>query len=307
MRGDELLKKSKTMDKENNVISTNPGTILMDVNLQGLSVTDATDEDKDYDKVINSLADYHNYLSITQTTSLSDDENSLSEKSFEDDQVYDNLTSPVFETAQSVDEDTPVYQDPVERDRQMLEWKEELIKVEGEIATLRQVLGTKVRYASELKRKMGITPFQEFKADMATSLEHIKGSEGYQKTNAKITEINDKITHSTAYQKTTGIVRQASEKTTSAFSAVGATVSKKLGDIKNSPTFKSLEEKVEHTYTNVKSSRSIENLKEKLAKVTGSKSTNGLNEELREEPESDSASLVTSPSGPLPEEKVPLN
>ncbi|XP_055954602.1 tumor protein D52 isoform X2 [Patella vulgata] len=287
MRGDELLKKSKTMDKENNVISTNPGTILMDVNLQGLSVTDATDEDKDYDKVINSLADYHNYLSITQTTSLSDDENSLSEKSFEDDQVYDNLTSPVFETAQSVDEDTPVYQDPVERDRQMLEWKEELIKVEGEIATLRQVLGTKVRYASELKRKMGITPFQEFKADMATSLEHIKGSEGY--------------------QKTTGIVRQASEKTTSAFSAVGATVSKKLGDIKNSPTFKSLEEKVEHTYTNVKSSRSIENLKEKLAKVTGSKSTNGLNEELREEPESDSASLVTSPSGPLPEEKVPLN
>ncbi|KAK6168006.1 hypothetical protein SNE40_021918 [Patella caerulea] len=223
------------------------------------------------------------------------EENLLESSRSSDDQVYDNLTSPVFETAQTVDEDTPVYQDPVERDRQMLEWKEELIKVEGEIATLRQVLGTKVRYASELKRKMGITPFQEFKADMATSLEHIKGSEGYQKTNAKITEINDKITHSTAYQKTTGIVRQASEKTTSAFSAVGATVSKKLGDIKNSPTFKSLEEKVEHTYTNVK------------AKVTGSKSTNGLNEELREEPESDSASLVTSPSGPLPEEKVPLN
>ncbi|KAK6168007.1 hypothetical protein SNE40_021918 [Patella caerulea] len=203
------------------------------------------------------------------------EENLLESSRSSDDQVYDNLTSPVFETAQTVDEDTPVYQDPVERDRQMLEWKEELIKVEGEIATLRQVLGTKVRYASELKRKMGITPFQEFKADMATSLEHIKGSEGY--------------------QKTTGIVRQASEKTTSAFSAVGATVSKKLGDIKNSPTFKSLEEKVEHTYTNVK------------AKVTGSKSTNGLNEELREEPESDSASLVTSPSGPLPEEKVPLN
>ncbi|ESO86004.1 hypothetical protein LOTGIDRAFT_235604 [Lottia gigantea] len=267
-------------------------------------------EEEDYKNMISSLGDYSNYLSITHDATLSDDEEFKSNE-FEDEHSFDNLSSPttfekgsmgsVHSASSGIDEDTPVYQDPVEKEKMMLELKEELIKVEGEIATLRQVLGTKVRYSTELKRKMGITPFQEFKADMASGIEQIRGSDSYQKTNEKLHQINDKISSSPVYQKTSGMMKTATEKTSSAFSAVGGVVSKKLGDIKNSPTFKSLEEKVEHTYTNVKGFIQ--------AKVTGSKSNQELGEELQEDVggEGDATPLTTSKSTPLPEEKVPLN
>ena len=52
-----------------------------------------------------------------------------------------------------------------------------LLQVEGEIATLKQVLGSKVRYATELKRKLGITPIQELKSDFQLGVKTIKDSE----------------------------------------------------------------------------------------------------------------------------------
>lgn len=50
-------------------------------------------------------------------------------------------------------------------------------QVEGEISTLRQVLGSKVRYASELKRLIGITPFQELKHDFSEGIKSIQQSD----------------------------------------------------------------------------------------------------------------------------------
>jgi hypothetical protein len=50
------------------------------------------------------------------------------------------------------------------------------IQVEGEIATLRQVLGSKIRYSAELKRKLGITPLQEMKNDFQLGIKTIKDS-----------------------------------------------------------------------------------------------------------------------------------
>ncbi|XP_033726639.1 tumor protein D54-like isoform X5 [Pecten maximus] len=234
--------------------------------------------------------------------------------------MYDNLESPTFETVEGVDgassEEPPVYQDPAERERDLEKYREELAKVEGEITTLRQVLGSKVRYASELKRKMGITPFQELKQDIHYGFKTIKESDtvvktneklgnvrdritatnAYQKTNEKLVEMNDKITHSQAYQKTSSAVKTASEKTNAVVSSFGASVSKKLGDIRNSNTFKSMEEKVGGAYSNVK------------AKVTGSKSEGSFEDALQsEKAKEEGANGTTVPEAmSLPEEKIPL-
>ncbi|XP_033726640.1 tumor protein D54-like isoform X6 [Pecten maximus] len=228
--------------------------------------------------------------------------------------MYDNLESPTFETVEGVDgassEEPPVYQDPAERERDLEKYREELAKVEGEITTLRQVLGSKVRYASELKRKMGITPFQELKQDIHYGFKTIKESDTYQKTNEKLVEMNDKITHSQAYQKTSSAVKTASEKTNAVVSSFGASVSKKLGDIRNSNTFKSMEEKVGGAYSNVKTSRSIGNIKGRLgmAKVTGSKSEGSFEDALQsEKAKEEGANGTTVPEAmSLPEEKIPL-
>ncbi|XP_055949677.1 tumor protein D52-like isoform X2 [Argiope bruennichi] len=112
------------------------------------------------------------------------------------------------------------------------EWTRELAKTEDEINTLRQVLSSKIRHMQELKRKLGITVWKEFKEDMEQGIRNIQ--------------------ESTAYQKTSQTLKTASEKTTEALGTIGATVSKKFEEVKQSQAFKSLEEKVGSAYTNVK-------------------------------------------------------
>lgn len=200
------------------------------------------------------------------------------------DNYYRPLSPPAYDAVSPEGGETPVYQDPAERARQEREWQEELVKVEGEILTLRQVLTAKVRQATELKRKLGITPMQEFKQDIQAGFQQLR--------------------ESGTYQKTSTVMKSASEKTASALSTIGASVSKRFGDLRNSQTFKNVEEKVETAYANVKTSKSIENLKDKLARVKGSKSDNSIDEAFQ------AASAPTTPRSednpPLPEEKVPL-
>uniref|UniRef100_A0A0B7ARZ2 Tumor protein D52 n=1 Tax=Arion vulgaris TaxID=1028688 RepID=A0A0B7ARZ2_9EUPU len=150
-----------------------------------------------------------------------------------DDTTFSSSTS---ELGGAVGTETPPDETPEEHQRRMHEMEEELLKVESEIAMLRQVLGSKVRHATELKRELGITPFQEFKHDFQQGLEHIKNSE--------------------SYQKTSSVVKTATEKTSSAINSMGQAVVKKMGDIKKSQTFKSFDEKVHTTYANVKVSGS---------------------------------------------------
>lgn len=208
-------------------------------------------------------------------------------------QVDLNKDEHMFEQNEDKAAEEPMSEE--EKERQMEEWKEELARVEGEITTLRQVLGSKVRYASELKRKMGITPFQELKHDFSEGLKSIQQSETYQKTNEKLHDINDKITHSSAYQKTSSAVKTASEKTNETVRNVASSVSKKIGDLRNTGAFKSVEEKVGGAYANVK------------AKVTGSKSEDNFESALEKETGNMDANAAngTQPSS-LPEEKVPL-
>lgn len=51
-----------------------------------------------------------------------------------------------------------------------------MARVEEEITTLRTVLQSKVRHASELKRKLGITVWREMSDDVSQSLKTVKES-----------------------------------------------------------------------------------------------------------------------------------
>lgn len=52
----------------------------------------------------------------------------------------------------------------------------ELARVEEEINTLRTVLASKTRHASDLKRKLGITVWKEITDDMNQGLKNVKES-----------------------------------------------------------------------------------------------------------------------------------
>ncbi|XP_052689941.1 tumor protein D54-like isoform X1 [Crassostrea angulata] len=303
------------------------------------------ENEEDYKLKMSESSNYVRFLQLTLEGSQSDEEGSPGDLDgyIEDDFVGEAFLSEcdadvdasdrteadehMFEQNEDKAAEEPMSEE--EKERQMEEWKEELARVEGEITTLRQVLGSKVRYASELKRKMGITPFQELKHDFSEGIKSIQQSEtyqktnetltnlqnkitsstAYQKTNEKLHDINDKITHSSAYQKTSSAVKTASEKTNETVRNVASSVSKKIGDLRNTGAFKSVEEKVGGAYANVKTSRSIENFKERLglAKVTGSKSEDNFESALEKETGNTDANAAngTQPSS-LPEEKVPL-
>ncbi|KAM4571400.1 tpd52 like 2b isoform 2-T2 [Fundulus diaphanus] len=159
----------------------------------------------------------------------------------------------------------------------------ELIKVEEEINTLRQVLSAKERHASELKRKLGLSPLNELKQNITKSWQDVQTSQAYVRTSEKLGEWNERVTssdlyqsasatlediaQSEAYKKTQETLSEAGQKTSAAFNTLGTAISRRLGDMRalpfsnsfsnysirhsismpamrNSPTFKSFEDKV---------------------------------------------------------------
>ncbi|XP_053309680.1 tumor protein D54 isoform X1 [Spea bombifrons] len=139
------------------------------------------------------------------------------------------------------------------------ELRAELVKVEEEILTLRQVLAAKEHHATELKRKLGQTPLNQLKMNLSRSLQEVQMSTAYVKTSEKLGEWNEKVTQSDVYKKTQETLSHAGQRTTAALSNVGTAISRRLGDMsssysirhsismpamRNSPTFKSFEERV---------------------------------------------------------------
>ncbi|NXT04918.1 TPD54 protein, partial [Prunella fulvescens] len=138
------------------------------------------------------------------------------------------------------------------------ELRAELVKVEEEIGTLRQVLAAKERHCGELKRKLGLTPLDGLKQNLSKSWHDVQVSNAYVKTSEKLGEWNDKVTQSDFYKKTQETLSQAGQKTSAALSNVGSVISRKLGDMsgysirhsismpamRNSATFKSFEDRV---------------------------------------------------------------
>lgn len=125
------------------------------------------------------------------------------------------------------------------------ELKAELVKLEDEIATLRQVLAAKEKHLVDIKQKLGINLMNELKQNFSKSWHDVQTT--------------------SAYKKTQETLSHAGQKATAAFNNVGTVISKKFGDMsysirhsmsmpamRNSPTFKSFEEKVETTVTSLK-------------------------------------------------------
>ncbi|OCT60329.1 hypothetical protein XELAEV_18046345mg [Xenopus laevis] len=111
------------------------------------------------------------------------------------------------------------------------ELRSELLKVEEEINTLRQVLAAKERHSTELKRKLGQTPLNQLKMNLSKSLQEVQMSNAYVKTSEKLGEWNEKVTQSDVYKKTHETLSQAGQKTSAALSNVGTAITRRLGDM----------------------------------------------------------------------------
>ncbi|XP_060794045.1 tpd52 like 2b [Neoarius graeffei] len=135
---------------------------------------------------------------------------------------------------------SPVTLPPGLTEEEAEELKTELCKVEEEIQTLRQVLMAKERHASELKRKLGLSPLSELKQNITKGWQDVQTSNAYLSASATL----DDIANSEVYKKTQETLSQAGQKTSAAFSTMGTAISRKLGDMRNSTTFKSFEDKV---------------------------------------------------------------
>ncbi|XP_046810823.1 tumor protein D52 isoform X4 [Lucilia cuprina] len=119
-----------------------------------------------------------------------------------------------------------------EQERQRAEWSQELARVEEEINTLRTVLASKTRHASDLKRKLGITVWKEITDDMNQGIKNVK--------------------ESSVFQRTESVLKSTGEKTASVFSSITGGISSKFSQMKNSESMRSIEEKVGSAYENVK-------------------------------------------------------
>ncbi|XP_077990318.1 tumor protein D52-like isoform X1 [Glandiceps talaboti] len=258
-----------------------------------------------------------------QVEDVSHKEEPLYDSPTETQPLYDNTPSP---TSGSGDEtlytNPELVQDEAEKEALHLE----LTKTEEEIATLKQVLTSKEKRVYEIKRKLGLTPLNQFSKNMKQSWSSIQQSSAYQSTSAKVKEWNDAITGSPAYLKTnekfttwndqltssdaynktkTGL-SSASQKTGAAFSSFGSSVSKKMGELKNSTAFKSIEEKTTSFASTVKQAvvgQPKQNADENSSFEDVLNST--AQEQQKQQDEADRASPGSQPAT-LPEEKVPL-
>lgn len=180
-----------------------------------------------------------------------------------------------------------------EQEKQKEEWQQELNKVEEEIKTLREVLGSKVKASQELRRKLGYTVWQEISEDVSQSLRNVKESNVYQNVEDKFTQIGKAVVDAPIYQnvegkvkqfgtavvempiyqKTESVVKTTAEKAGTIFGGFGSGLTTKLGQIKNSESFRSFEEKVGSALENVKTkvasrSNSMQNFDEILEEET---------------------------------------
>ncbi|XP_036177892.1 tumor protein D54 isoform X3 [Myotis myotis] len=157
--------------------------------------------------------------------------------------LSDSMTDVPVDTA--VAAQTPAVEGLTEAEEEEL--RAELLKVEEEIVTLRQVLAAKERRCGELRRKLGPSASEGLRQSLSRSWRDVQVS--------------------SAYKRTQETLSQAGQKTSAALSTVGSAISRKLGDMRarpfsqsfssysirhsismpamrNSATFKSLEDRV---------------------------------------------------------------
>ncbi|XP_006825007.1 tumor protein D54-like isoform X2 [Saccoglossus kowalevskii] len=216
--------------------------------------------------------------------------------------LYDNTASPTSGSG-----DDTLYTDPelVHDEEEKEALRIELNKTEEEISTLKQVLHAKENRVGEIKRKLGLTPMNQFSKSVKQSWTSVQQSSAYQTTSSRLKEWNEKVTQSSAYTKTKTGLTSASQKTGAAFSSFGSAVSKKMGEIRGSNAFKSMEEKTSSFASTVKT---VVTGQPSPTNQEGSSFEDALNSTAEEQhKQHDEADLVSPGTNTLSaEDKIPL-
>ncbi|XP_077861913.1 tumor protein D52-like isoform X5 [Saccoglossus kowalevskii] len=196
--------------------------------------------------------------------------------------LYDNTASPTSGSG-----DDTLYTDPelVHDEEEKEALRIELNKTEEEISTLKQVLHAKENRVGEIKRKLGLTPMNQFSKSVKQSWTSVQQSSAYTKTKTGLTS--------------------ASQKTGAAFSSFGSAVSKKMGEIRGSNAFKSMEEKTSSFASTVKT---VVTGQPSPTNQEGSSFEDALNSTAEEQhKQHDEADLVSPGTNTLSaEDKIPL-
>ncbi|CAF0735259.1 unnamed protein product [Adineta steineri] len=108
-----------------------------------------------------------------------------------------------------------------DRLKQEDDYRQEMLKVQDEIITLRQVLGAKLKRESELKTLLGVGFVDDLKQDWNETVHDFKAT--------------------SAYQKTAGTLQAASDKIAPAIQTVNTSLKSRLGTLKNSSFFRTFE------------------------------------------------------------------
>jgi hypothetical protein len=66
--------------------------------------------------------------------------------------------------------------DEINKQKEQEEYKEELLKIQEDIATLRLVLNDKIKRENELKTLLGVTFVDEFKQDLSETVSSLRSS-----------------------------------------------------------------------------------------------------------------------------------
>ncbi|XP_069463618.1 tumor protein D53 isoform X3 [Ambystoma mexicanum] len=184
-------------------------------------------------------------------------------------------TQPLQEADEEMATDVDI---PILSEEEKEELSAEVVKLEDEISTLRQVLADKEKRLMDIKHKLGVNVMNELKQNFSKSWYDVQ-------------------THS-AYKKTQETLSHAGQKATAAISTVGSVIGKKLGDMRNTPTFKSFEERVESTVTTLKPT-----LLEYKTKVGGPSNVGGSFEEVLNSTAHASAQSSSVAGTELPEDE----
>ncbi|XP_068144081.1 uncharacterized protein [Drosophila tropicalis] len=139
-----------------------------------------------------------------------------------------------------------------EKEQRRAEWSQELARVEEEINTLRTVLASKTRHASDLKRKLGITVWKELTDDVNQGVKNIKESTVYQSVEQSMGTFSKAVHEAPLFQRTESMLKSTGEKTASVFGSITTGITSKFSQMKNSDSMRSIEASVGSAYENVK-------------------------------------------------------
>ncbi|KAH8372021.1 hypothetical protein KR093_009741 [Drosophila rubida] len=139
-----------------------------------------------------------------------------------------------------------------EKEQRRAEWSQELARVEEEINTLRTVLASKTRHASDLRRKLGITVWKELTDDVNQGVKNLKESHVYQSMEQSVGNISKAVHEAPLFQRTESVLKSTGEKTASVFGSITSGITSKFSQMKNSESMRSIEASVGSAYENVK-------------------------------------------------------